>query len=163
MFPLTIFSNFSLDGKEPELCLFSLLGEAVTEQTQIRPLFKQLYTTRWRRWIHCINSMVSIQQIFILNLNHPNLPDGTCVSRNGKTRPNWPPPMTSLSNRGSYCHLSPTPLEHDSCSRHLPTDPLLPFNRKEYIYPNNNIMCRSHHHITTAICAQSLPSPLRVN
>ncbi|TKC53884.1 hypothetical protein EI555_018639 [Monodon monoceros] len=132
---------------ESELCLFYLLGDAVTEQTQTRPLFKQFYTTHWRHWIHCINSMISIQQIFILNLNHPNLPDRTCISRNWKTRPNWPPPMTSLSNRGSYCHLSPTPLEHNSCSRHLPTYPLLPFNRKEYIYPNNNIMCRSYHRI----------------
>eukprot|EP00069_Balaena_mysticetus_P010615 bmy_20742T0 len=80
---------------------------------QIRPLFKQFYTMHWRHWIHCINSMISIQQIFTLNLNHPNLPDRTCISHNWKTRPNWPPPMTSLSNRGSYCHLSPTPLKHN--------------------------------------------------
>ncbi|KAB0390104.1 hypothetical protein E2I00_006287, partial [Balaenoptera physalus] len=53
---------FSLDGKESELCLFYLLGDDVTEQMQIRPLFKQFYTTHWRHWIHCINSMISIQQ-----------------------------------------------------------------------------------------------------
>uniref|UniRef100_A0A914SA73 Uncharacterized protein n=1 Tax=Parascaris equorum TaxID=6256 RepID=A0A914SA73_PAREQ len=54
--------------------------------------------------------------------------------------------MTSFSHRGPYTSLSPTPLQHNSCSRRLPANPLPSTNRKQQNNPVTYPMPRSHHH-----------------